>query len=189
MMAQYVGRSRFAPARILLLLVSACVIQLANVDASTTTTTTTITTTDLYFVNHGNATAGDDVSSHVQFSVKSARVTTAAAVALPALSLSVHPDKHQLLAEFSGTGLDRDLALRWSPSSRECSNDPNNNLDVVWTSPSGDYAVYKFHSGFPKDTKIAVLYFCRRNGTDEDAHARWNSLGDHVSIKFPIQSK
>jgi len=186
MMAQYVGRSRFAPARILLLLVSACVIQLANVDASTTTTTT-ITTADLNFANHGNATAGDDVPSHVQFSVKSARVTTAAAVALPALPLSVHLDRHHLLAEFSGTGLDRDLALRWSPSSRECSNDPNNNLDVVWTSPSGDYAVYKFRSEFPNDTKIATLYFCRRN--DTDAHARWSSLGDRVSIKFPIQSK
>jgi len=188
MMAQYVGRLRFAPARILLLLVSVCVIQLVNVNASTTTTTTT--TTDLNFVNHGNAAAGDDVSSHVQFSVKSARLTTAAAVALPALSLSVHLDRHQLLAEFSGTGLDRDLSLRWSPSSRECSDDPNNNLDVLWTSPSGDYAVYKFHSrGFPENARITALYFCRRNGTDEDAHARWNSLGDHVSIKFPMQSK
>lgn len=180
MMAQHVGRSRLAPATILLLLISACVNQLANVDASASATTVG----HLDYV-HGDLIADDDddALSRVQSSIKSARMTTA-----PAALSALHVDK--LFVEFLGTGLDHDLTLRWSSTSHDCPNDPNADLDVVWTSPSGDRAIYEFHTEFPRDAEITDIYFCRRNnGTDTFADAKWNSLGDHVSIKFPIRSK
>ncbi|RLU26364.1 hypothetical protein DMN91_000158 [Ooceraea biroi] len=201
MMAQHVGRSRLAPATILLLLVPACVVQLANVVASTATTATASTsTTDLDVARHGGGAAatgandddngsddddGIDVgaSSRVQFSVKSA---------VPLCTYSL--DERQPLVKFLGAGLNRDLALRWSPSSRDCPDDPDTNLDVVWMSPRGDYAIYHlryFHKKFPKDKKITAVYFCRRNdGTDHGlADARWSGLGDHVSIPVPVSTK
>lgn len=197
MMAQHVGRSRLVPATILILLVPACVVQLADVDARTTTTTTVTATAtkDLEVVRHAAATAADGSSSRVQFTVKSARVTTAAAaaaaaavVASSALPLGAKPDKRHLHVELLGTGLDRDLALRWSPSSHECPDNPDANLDAVWTSPSGDRAIYEFRTEFPDDAGITTVYFCRRSYTDADTPG-WSGLGDHVSIKFPVRLK
>ncbi|KAL6264085.1 hypothetical protein P5V15_004164 [Pogonomyrmex californicus] len=180
MMAQYVGRPRFAPATILLLLVPVYVVQLANADTSTSISSTTRTTT--------GTTRATTVADTVQYNdilprVVQVAVNSAAVVALSALPFSANPtDFHRVpLVEFLGTGLDRDLALQWSPSSRDCPRDAGNILDAVWMSSARDRGIYEFRT--VPDAKVTAVYFCLRNRSDE----KWSNLGDRVSIKFPVR--
>ncbi|KMQ85194.1 metal transporter cnnm2 [Lasius niger] len=182
MMAQHVGRSRFTPATVLLLLVPACVAQLANANATTTSSSTTTTTTI-------DGVRYDDTSSRVvvQPTVKSAPVIRTAV----ALSHGAADDRRPLV-EFLGTGLGRDLALRWSPSRHDCpmTYSDDTHLDAVWTSPTRDRAIYEFRTSITEDPTIAVVYFCLRNGSDDDDGGdgrRWSNLGDRVSIEFPVR--
>lgn len=172
MMAQHVVRSRFAPATILLLLVPACVAQLANVNAAPTLTSTTTTT----------------INGVVQPEVNSAPVIRTA-IALSALPFGATDDRRPLV-EFLGTGLDRDLALRWSLSWDDCPTYSDDTLlDAVRTSSTRDRAIYEFRT-IPVNAKSgAVVYFCLRNGNDDDGEAgkRWDNLGDRVSIKIPVR--
>lgn len=178
-MAQYVGRSRFAPTVILLLLVSAYVVRLANAAGVSTSTpstampTGTMTVDDI--VRHG-----DVLPRVVQLAVNSAAV-----VALSALPLGANPaDSRRVpLVEFLGAGLDRNLTLRWSSSNRDCSRDAGNTLDAAWTSSAGDRAIYRFRT--VPDAKIIAVYFCMRNDSDE----KWSNLGDRVSIKYLVRSE
>lgn len=173
MMAQHVGRSRFTPATVLLLLVPACVAQLANANATTTI----------------DGVRYDDTSSRVvvQPTVKSAPVIRTAV----ALSHGAADDRRPLV-EFLGTGLGRDLTLRWSSSRHDCPMTYSDDtlLDAVWTSPTRDRAIYEFRTSITEDPTIAVVYFCLRNGSDDDDGGdgrRWRNLGDRVSIEFPVR--
>jgi len=173
MMAQHVVRSRFAPATILLLLVPACVVQLANVNAAPTLTSTSTSTID----------------GVVQPEVKSAPVIRSA-IALSALPFGAADDRRPLV-EFLGAGLGRELALRWSPSSDDCPTYSDDALlDAVWTSSARDRAIYEFRA-IPVNPKSvgAVVYFCLRNASDDDGGdgRRWGNLGDRVSIKIPVR--
>lgn len=173
MMAQHVVRSRFAPATILLLLVPACVVQLANVNAAPTLTSTSTSTID----------------GVVQPEVKSAPVIRSA-IALSALPFGAADDRRPLV-EFLGAGLGRELALRWSPSSDDCPTYSDDALlDAVWTSSARDRAIYEFRT-IPVNPKSvgAVVYFCLRNASDDNGGdgRRWGNLGDRVSIKIPVR--
>lgn len=173
MMAQHVVRSRFAPATILLLLVPACVVQLANVNAAPTLTSTSTSTID----------------GVVQPEVKSAPVIRSA-IALSTLPFGAADDRRPLV-EFLGAGLGRELALRWSPSSDDCPTYSDDALlDAVWTSSARDRAIYEFRA-IPVNPKSvgAVVYFCLRNASDDGGGdgRRWGNLGDRVSIKIPVR--
>ncbi|KYQ49943.1 Metal transporter CNNM2 [Trachymyrmex zeteki] len=173
-MAQYVGRSRFAPATILLLFVPVYVVQLANAGVSTSIPLTT-TTTDVVIV--ADAVRHDDVLPRVvQLKVNSVAIVSQ--LALPFGANRSTDDRLVPHVEFLGTGLDRDLALRWSLSNRDCPRDAGNNLDAVWTSSAGTRAIYKFRT--VPDAKITTVYFCLRDGGDE----KWNNLGNHISVKY-----
>lgn len=177
MMAQYVGRSRFAPATILLLFVSAYVAQPANAGASMSTSSTTTVT---------GAVTADDAVRHddVLPRVVQLAVNSVAVIALSALPLgaNVGDDRRAPLVEFLGTGLDRELlTLRWSPSNRDCPQEAVNTLDAVWTSSANDRAIYRFRT--VPDAKVTAVYFCLRNDSDE----KWSNLGDRISIKHLIR--
>ncbi|KAG5309080.1 CNNM2 protein, partial [Pseudoatta argentina] len=173
MMAQYVGRSRFAPATILLLFVPAYVVQLVNAGVPTSIPLTTAAT-DVVIV--ADAVRHDDVLPRVvQLTVNS--VTIISQLALP-FGANSADDRQVPHLEFLGTGFDRDLALRWSLSSRDCPHNADNTLDAVWTSSTGTRAIYRFRT--VPDAKIAVVYFCLRDGSDE----KWNNLGNRISIKY-----
>jgi len=165
MMAQHVGgRLRFVPTAILLLFVPAYVAQLANVAGASTATATAMTVGDI------------DVPSRVDHQLA---VNSVAVVALPTLPFCANPvDSRRVpFVEFLGAGLGHDLALRWSLSSRDCPRDVNNTLDVVWTSPASDRAIYRFR--MVPDTKVTAVYFCLKNGSE-----KWSNLGERVSVKF-----
>ncbi|XP_072767683.1 unextended protein [Anoplolepis gracilipes] len=175
MMAQHVGPSRFAPATILLLLVSACVVcvcsQLATVDAMSTPMSTSTATMSL-----------DGV---VVPAVKSASVirTTVPWSILP----SFHGDRNPLVVEFRGTGLGRDLALRWTLSRNDCPASYSNDTLMNAMLLARDYAIYAFRKSPVQSSNSAVIYFCLRNATDGDVDGwRWSNLGDRVSIKIPV---
>ncbi|KAG5331368.1 CNNM2 protein, partial [Acromyrmex heyeri] len=173
MMAQYVGRSRFAPATILLLFVPVYVVQLVNAGVPTSIPLTTAAT-DVVIV--ADAVRHDDVLPRVvQLTVNS--VTIISQLALP-FGANSADDRQVPHVEFLGTGFDRDLALRWSLSSRDCPHNADNTLDTVWTSSTGTRAIYRFRT--VPDAKIAVVYFCLRDGSDE----KWNNLGNRISIKY-----
>ncbi|XP_071569553.1 unextended protein isoform X1 [Temnothorax nylanderi] len=178
MMAQYVGRPRFAPTAIVLLFVPAYVAQLANAGSSTASIASTATVT-------ATATAVDDAVRHgdvpprvVQLAVNSVAVVALSAPPLLGVSPADGRRVPDLGIEFLGTGLDRDLAPRWSSSSRDCPPDAGNTLDAVWTSSASDRAMYRFR--MIPDAKVTVVYFCLRNGSDEN----WINLGDRVSLKY-----
>ncbi|KYN32677.1 Metal transporter CNNM2 [Trachymyrmex septentrionalis] len=171
-MAQYVGRSRFAPATILLLFVPVYVVQLANAGLPTSIPLTT--TTDVVIV--ANAVRHDDVLPRVvQPTVNS--VTIISQLALP-FGANSADDRQVPHVEFLGTGLDRDLAIRWSLSNRDCPYNTDNTLDAVWTSSTGTRAIYRFRT--VPDAKITAVYFCLRDDSDE----KWNNLGNRISIKY-----
>ncbi|KAG5328015.1 CNNM2 protein, partial [Acromyrmex charruanus] len=173
MMAQYVGCSRFAPATILLLFVPIYVVQLVNAGVTTSIPLTTAAT-DVVIV--ADAVRHDDVLPRVvQLTVNS--VTIISQLALP-FGANSADDRQVPHVEFLGTGFDRDLALRWSLSSRDCPHNADNTLDSVWTSSTGTRAIYRFRT--VPDAKIAVVYFCLRDGSDE----KWNNLGNRISIKY-----
>jgi len=173
MMAQYVGRSRFAPATILLFFVPVYVVQLANAGVPTSIPLTT-TATDVMIV--ADAVRHDDVLPRVvQLTVNS--VTIISELALP-FGANSADDRQVPHVEFLGTGLDRDLELRWSLSSRDCPHNVNNTLDAVWTSSTGTRAIYRFRT--VPDAKITIVYFCLRDSSDE----KWNNLGNRISIKY-----
>jgi len=167
MMAQHVGCLRFVPATILLLLVPVFVGQLANVNASTTT--------------NYRAVGYDNILPRVvQFAVQSARMITADTIAsLLPLPLGIFSGDHHLLIEFLGADLSRNLALRWSASSRICPENSNNTLDEVWVSPTDNRVIYKFRT--VPDAE-ATIYLCLRNNSVADE--KWSNIGDYVSIKF-----
>ncbi|XP_029669173.1 metal transporter CNNM4 isoform X2 [Formica exsecta] len=167
MMAQHVDRSRFAPATILLLLVPACVVQLAKANAASTLASTV---------------------NGVRPAVKSAPVIRTA-VPLSTLPFGADDDRRSsILVEFLGTGLGRDLPLRWSTSRNDCPMYSDDTLlDAVWSSSTRDRAIYEFRT-IPVDPKITVVYFCLRNGSDDDdVGRRWSNLGDRISIKIPVR--
>ncbi|XP_011258942.2 metal transporter CNNM4 [Camponotus floridanus] len=169
MMAQHVARSRFAPATILLLLVPACIAQLANVNAAPTSTSTSTTTLD-------------------QPEVKSAPVIRSA-IALSVLPFGAADDRRPLV-EFLGAGLGRELVLRWSSSSNDCPTSSDDALlDAVWTSSARDRAIYEFRTIPVNANSVGVVYFCLRNASDDDGGdgRRWSNLGDRVSIKIPVR--
>ncbi|XP_011169430.1 metal transporter CNNM4 [Solenopsis invicta] len=190
MMAQYVGRSRFAPATILSLFVLAHVAQQANAGASTlgpsssssaTTTAAMGAVTVIDDDDDDAAARHDDVPPRVvQFAVNSAAVEFAVLSALP-LGANSADDRRASLIEFLGTGLDREFALRWSSSSRDCPQNAGNSLDAVLASSTGDRAIYRFRTA--PDAKVTVIYFCLRNDSDE----KWSNLGDRVSINYLVQ--
>ncbi|XP_012532156.1 metal transporter CNNM4 [Monomorium pharaonis] len=187
MMAQYVGRTQIAPATVLLLLGLVHVGQLANAGASTlglSLSTTTTTTTRTTAVTGAVTVVVDDggVPSHVVVQQSATANPTAVGefAVLSALPHSANP--RAPLVEFLGAGLDRNLALRWSPSSRDCPRDADNTLDAVSASSTGDRAVYGFRT-VPDAARVAVVYFCLRNDSDEE----WRNLGDRVSIKYLVQ--
>ncbi|KYN17809.1 Metal transporter CNNM2 [Trachymyrmex cornetzi] len=175
-MAQYVGCSRFAPATILLLFVPVYVVQLANAGVPTpiplTTTATDVVTVDADY----DAVRHDDVLPRVvQLTVNSVAIISQLALPFGANSADDRQVPH---VEFLGTGLDRDLALRWSLSSRDCPHDADNALDAVWTSSTGTRAIYRFRT--VPDAKITAVYFCLRDGSGE----KWNNLGNRISVKY-----
>lgn len=172
MMAQYVGRPRFAPATILSLLVLVHVTQLANAGASTlgpATTKTAATEAVTVVVDD------DDVSPRVL-----QPAVNPAAIGFAVLSHGANPgdDRRAPFVEFLGAGLDHELALRWSSSSRDCPRDAGNALDAVSASSTGDRAIYGFRTA--PDAKVTVVYFCLKNGSDE----KWSNLGDRVSVRY-----
>ncbi|KYM96089.1 PREDICTED: metal transporter CNNM4 [Cyphomyrmex costatus] len=176
-MAQYVGCSRFAPATILLLFVPAYVVQLANAGASTSIPLTT-TATNVVIVADAVRHDGVALPRVVQPTVNSAAVVSRSSLPFGTNSAD---DRQLPHVEFLGTGLDRDLALRWSLSSRDCPRDTADTLDAVWTSSAGDRAIYRFRT--VPDAKITAVYFCLRDGGDE----KWSNLGNHVFIKYPVR--
>lgn len=158
MMAQHVVRSRFAPATILLLLVPACVVQLAKANAASTSV------------------------NGVRPSVKSVPVIRTV-VPLSALLFGA-ADNRRPLVEFLGTGLGLDLALRWSSSRYDCPMYSDDTLlDAVWSSSTRDRAIYEFRT-IPVNAKI--VYFCLRNDSDDGDGRRWSNLGDRISLKIPV---
>lgn len=154
MMAQHVG-CLFAPA---ILLIISLIFQLTNANV--------LSPIDNTFID---------------FTVKSARIITPCEVS-SLLSTSVD-SAADCLIEFLGTGLTRDIALRWSLSRYDCYSD--NPLDLMWMSSIGDRAIYKFIT-IP-DTNVTAVYFCRRNGTEENG--RWSILGKDVWTNFQIGSE
>ncbi|XP_011882400.1 PREDICTED: metal transporter CNNM4 [Vollenhovia emeryi] len=178
MMAQYVGRPRFAPTAILLPLVAVYVAELANAGAPTfvppTPAASAATGRSTETAANGTGRRGDVTSRVVQPAVNN----SFAVVAIVTEPHDYGDSCRGRLVEFLGAGLNRDLAPRWSPSSRECPPGADNALDAVWTSPSGKRAVYRFRS-LP-DTKVTTVYFCLRNGSDD----KWSNLGDSYFIEF-----
>lgn len=184
MMAQHVGRPFTAQPAILLLLVHALVAQLANNGNNASATSSKVAETVVH--DSGTDHRHDDTSFttlNTQTTVSSARVITVSELLASSVPVSASTDL--LFIEFRGTGLSHpDVALRWSPWPRsECPHHPNNTLDVVWTSRAANRGIYQFHT--KPDPSVAVVYFCLRNGTAET----WRSLGEHVSIEFPVQSE
>ncbi|KAL6423177.1 hypothetical protein ACFW04_010093 [Cataglyphis niger] len=161
MMAQHVVRSCFTPATILLLLVPACVVQLAKANAASTLTLT--------------------LANGVRSSVKLVPVIRTV-VPLSALLFGA-ADNRRPLVEFLGTGLGLDLALRWSSSRYDCPMYSDDTLlDAVWSSSTRDRAIYEFRT-IPVNAKI--VYFCLRYDSDDGDGKRWSNLGDRISLKIP----
>ncbi|XP_050462670.1 unextended protein isoform X2 [Cataglyphis hispanica] len=162
MMAQHVVCSRFTPATILLLLVSACVVQLAKANAASTLTSTS--------------------ANGVRSSVKSVPVIRTV-IPLSALLFGA-ADNRRPLVEFLGTDLGLDLALRWSLSRYDCPMYSDDTLlDAVWSSSTRDRAIYEFRT-IPVNAKI--VYFCLRYDSDDGDGKRWSNLGDRTSLKIPV---
>ncbi|EFN86431.1 Metal transporter CNNM2 [Harpegnathos saltator] len=182
-MAQHVGRLFTAQPAILLLLVHALVAQLTN-NASTATSSEVakvVARGDNGHVDTSFATLD------ARFAVSSARVITAPE--LLALSMPVNitsaNDHHHLFVEFLGTAFNRpNFTLRWSLHPRgECPRLPDNTLDLVWTSHATNRGIYQFRN--KPEPNVALIYFCLR----DNEHETWTSLGEHISIKFPVRSE
>ncbi|XP_054013129.1 unextended protein [Hylaeus anthracinus] len=87
------------------------------------------------------------------------------------------------LVEVFGTGLERNVSLRWSPTSDNC--DPNNKLNAIWIAPNGNRAIYQFVQ--VPNFKVTTIYFCRRIVTRFDE--TWTNLGSSFTINPPLQSQ
>ncbi|XP_023288042.1 metal transporter CNNM4 isoform X2 [Orussus abietinus] len=81
------------------------------------------------------------------------------------------------LVELVGTGLDDDLALRWSLTEREC--DEKKPLRGIWRTEKGDRAVYEFSTNYSPE--ITDIYLCFKTISPKTGE-RWINLG----IKFAL---
>lgn len=87
------------------------------------------------------------------------------------------------LVEVLGTGLESNISLCWSPVPNDCN--PNNKLNAVWISPSGDRAIYQFVQ--VPTFKVTTIYFCLRIVTRFGE--TWSNLGSNFTIALPPQSE
>nr|XP_012146877.1 PREDICTED: metal transporter CNNM4 isoform X2 [Megachile rotundata] len=85
--------------------------------------------------------------------------------------------------EILGTGLERNVSLRWSATLDNC--DPNNKLNAIWIDHNGNRAIYKFIK-IP-NFKVTTIYFCLR--TVSRFGETWTNLGSNLTIQRPIHSE
>ncbi|XP_043266267.1 unextended protein isoform X2 [Colletes gigas] len=93
------------------------------------------------------------------------------------------PVNSGFLIEILGTGLERNVFLRWSPTSDNCNS--NNKLNAIWIAPNGSRAIYEFVQ--VPNFKVTTIYFCLRIVTRFGE--TWTNLGRNFTINPPLQSE